>query len=346
MDIEVNSPEKVPDNLSYHRKCYQRFTLKRDIDKLKSQHEKIQAQVDQKEIVDDGEEPRRKSNRVCSDSPIEKNICLFCKVRRVKDSTEETLVQCIDERARDRIIECAKRKGRFDIFGISNLISNEAKYHKSCYRNFTYIPDDEVEPTESETKKSLQSSAFKEVVKFCLDLDTFRPNEIIPLKHLVSIMEDKLKENNLTMDASTRKNFKRELQTQVPSLKFLDSGNEIYVYSKSASIDDIMLKYIKAKEENDQLKNEQQNEEEQFIKCFETLRKEVKQLNDTMPWPPQPEDLTPDKVVIPPMLNMALSRLLKSKDGTLTEKAERLKMSIAQDIIYAVTQGMIIPVLK
>ena len=107
-----------------------------------------------------------------------------------------------------------------------------------------------------------------------------------------------------------------------------------------------MLKYIKVKEENDQLKNEQQNEEEQFIKCFETLRKEVKQLNDTMPWPPQPEDLTPDKVVIPPMLNMALSRLLKSKDGTLTEKAERLKMSIAQDIIYAVTQGMIIPVLK
>ena len=148
------------------------------------------------------------------------------------------------------------------------------------------------------------------------------------------------------MDASTRKNFKRELQTQVPSLKFLDSGNAIYVYSKSASIDDIMLKYIKVKEENDQLKNEQQNEEEQFIKCFETLRKEVKQLNDTMPWPPQPEDLTPDKVVIPPMLNMALSRLLKSKDGTLTEKAERLKMSIAQDIIYAVTQGMIIPVLK
>ncbi|XP_066920827.1 uncharacterized protein [Clytia hemisphaerica] len=80
MDIEANSPDKVPDNLSYHRKCYQRFTLKRDIDKLKSQHEKIQAQVDPEEIVDDGEEPRRKSNRVCSDSPIEKKICLFCKV--------------------------------------------------------------------------------------------------------------------------------------------------------------------------------------------------------------------------------------------------------------------------
>ena len=96
------------------------------------------------------------------------------------------------------------------------------------------------------------------------------------------------------MKTSTRKNFKRTLETQVPSLKFLKSGKEFHVYIQAASIEDIMLKYIKVKEENDQLKKEQQNEEEQFVKCFDALRKEVKELNDRIPWPPQPEDLTPD----------------------------------------------------
>ena len=338
METKADSRSKIPENLLYHRKCYQRFTMKREIDKLRLQHEMIQSRVDEMETdFDDAEEPQRRSKRVCSDSIILPYECIFCKRRKTKNRQEEKMVQCIDERARDLIIECAKRKGNFYVLSIPNLISNEAKYHKSCYQSFTIIPDGK---EEDEIETNIEAEAFKEVIKYCLELESFRSSEIVTLKFLMSKMEEKLKDNNLTMKLSTRKNFKRSLETKIPSLKFLKSEKETYVYYQAASIDDIVLKYVNAKQENDQLKKEWQNEEAQVSKTFDLIRKEIKKLNDTIPWPPQPHDLTPDKVVIPPMLNLALLTLLKGKDGTLSEKAERLKMSIAQDLIYAVTQGI------
>ncbi|XP_066925451.1 uncharacterized protein [Clytia hemisphaerica] len=337
METKSDSPSEIPANILYHRKCYQRFIMKREIDKLKLKHEMIQAQVGDIEKYTDGiEETERRAKRVCSDSPILKDECIFCKKRKTKNREEENLVQCIDERGRDQILEWAKKKGNFDVLGISNLITNEAKYHKSCYQSFIKVPDGK-----GEDKTEIEAEAFKAVIKYCLEQESFHSSEIVTLNFLMSIMEGKLKDNDLTMEASTKKNFKRSLETKMPSLKFLKTRNETYVYHQSVSLDEIVLKYVNATEENDQLKNEWKNEEVQAIKTFDFIRKEIRNLTDTIPWPPQPQDLTPDKVVIPPMLNLLLSTLLKGKDGTLSEKAERLKMSIAQDLIYAVTKGRV-----
>lgn len=337
MKTEVNNPNEIPDNLFYHRKCYQRFTLKRDIDKLKSQHDNIQAKVNEMQ-VDFGnvEEPQRRTKRVCSDSTILPYECIFCKKRRTKNRKEEKLAQCIDERGRDLIIKHARRKQNFYIMSIPDLISNEAKYHKTCYQTFTLDEKEEDDIDETD----IEAEAFKQVIKYFLELQTFRKNDIVTLKFLMAMMEEKLKESNSTIKPSTRKNFKRSLETKVPSIKSLTFGSEVYIYCKSASIDGIILRYIETKNENDQLKDQYKHEEAQIIKSFDVIRNEIKHLKDTLPWPPQPHDLTPDKVVIPPMLNLALSTLLKGKDDMLNEKAERLKMSIAQDLIYAVTQGI------
>ena len=70
------------------------------------------------------------------------------------------------------------------------------------------------------------------------------------------------------------------------------------------------------------------------------IRDEISKMNDTMPWPPSETDLTPDKVKIGENLDAFLNTLLT---GRLSEsnslRANRLKQSYAQDIIYGVSNG-------
>ena len=226
-EVMINSSTGIPDRVFYHRQYYQNFTLKRDLEKLKSQHQKIQNVIDDLDEVRKSEETlTRKSKRKCAtSSSILPKECIFCKKRKTKNRVEENLILCIDDRARQLIQQCAREKKNFHITSIADLISSEARYHKSCYlsytKNKTDIFDDNVE-----------LEAFKAVVKFCLELETFRKDEIIPFKSLVAIMEKKLAEDDLSMKASTRKNFKRTLETKIPSLRFTKSNKELYVYSK------------------------------------------------------------------------------------------------------------------
>jgi hypothetical protein len=63
-------------------------------------------------------------------------------------------------------------------------------------------------------------------------------------------------------------------------------------------------------------------------------------MTDTMPWPPQPHDLAPEKFEMPHSLDIFLSRLL-SLESTLSSRALRLKLSMAQDIVYNITRGRV-----
>ena len=91
-----------------------------------------------------------------------------------------------------------------------------------------------------------------------------------------------------------------------------------------------------------ELKEKYENQtpdEANLVRALEIVRKEIKEMKNTIPWPPQPDDLVPEKVVIPPLLNLSLSTFLNGNDDCQNQKTERLKMSFAQDLIYAVTQG-------
>ena len=65
-------------------------------------------------------------------------------------------------------------------------------------------------------------------------------------------------------------------------------------------------------------------------------------MKDTMPWPPNGIDLTPDKVKIGKNLAAFLNTLLTRKlSESNSPRANRLKQSYAQDIIYGVSNGKI-----
>ena len=73
----INETAEIPNNLYYHRKCYQRFTLKRDIEKLKAEQYKIDKIIGTP--IRDGSDETRKSKRKAGSSTILPKECLFCK---------------------------------------------------------------------------------------------------------------------------------------------------------------------------------------------------------------------------------------------------------------------------
>ena len=64
------------------------------------------------------------------------------------------------------------------------------------------------------------------------------------------------------------------------------------------------------------------------------MKKEIKEMKDSMPWPPQPNDLAPDKIEIPLSLRVFLETVIDTR-------STRLMNSVAQDIKYNVSAGRI-----
>ena len=64
-------------------------------------------------------------------------------------------------------------------------------------------------------------------------------------------------------------------------------------------------------------------------------------MKDEMPWPPQPNDLNPDNFNMPKKLGEFLTTLITGKDDGISSRHARLRHSLAQGIVYVVTEGRI-----
>ena len=88
--------------------------------------------------------------------------------------------------------------------------------------------------------------------------------------------------------------------------------------------------------------NTRNENEKTLLNAAGILRKEINDLNDTLPWPPSPDDLSVDKFKIPQLLETFLRTLLTGKfTETTSTRVNRLTLSYAQDFIYAVSRGRI-----
>ena len=338
----IKPDSEIPE-IVYHRTCYQRFTLKRDLDKLRAQRKSVEEQLlasisnedcDQGLISDeDSSRPKRKKKA----SILLPKECLFCKDDKTKKRTREKLRQCIDERAERSIKSAAQKHDKNQIMSIPDLIAAEAHYHKSCYDKFTRVNRGE---EHKESNDPNYANAYQEVLKVCLELE-FQP-DIIPYMQLVNMMKAKLKEKGLTLPPSTEKNLYRNILRDAKAIKIVNVNGLRYLYPKNISTEELATKCINLKNELNQANatiESRCSEERNLVNCIKMVRQEIRKLDDTIPWPPQPIDLLPDKLKIPNLLNLMLTTLLEGENQQLKEKPERLRISLAQDIIYAVTKG-------
>ena len=123
--------------------------------------------------------------------------------------------------------------------------------------------------------------------------------------------------------SSTKKNLCRNIESTFGNgIKFINVNHNVLLYPQSMTVETAILELCN------------KNEEEKMIsKVASIIQKEVKDLKDELPWPPQTADLKPEKFDIPQYLSKFLTSLLGGKDGVaLSSQNVTIKYSIAQDM--------------
>ena len=122
-------------NLFYHRECYQRFTLKRDLEKIvqkETEREEFEKSLLNKIQFETNEAGRliRKTNENSSGIVLKKE-CIFCKRNIYKNKKLVKLTQYLELRAVQAIYNAAYYVNDFEILGLLNsndIIAAEAHH--------------------------------------------------------------------------------------------------------------------------------------------------------------------------------------------------------------------------
>ena len=126
------------------------------------------------------------------------------------------------------------------------------------------------------------------------------------------------------------------MEKHVDFKKYINDNDLSYAYPKNYSVEEFIPVYINLSKKIECLAKEldQLSTTQNIIKCGRQVKKEIKEMKDSMLWPQQPNDLAPDKTEIPQSLRVFLETVMDNRPTQLIN-------SVAQDIIYNVSAGRI-----
>ena len=241
--------------------------------------------------------PRRtpNSNKTLPDE------CIFClKNSKYKNRTKEKLRLCCEFRSVTAIRTAPEPKNNFRILGLlsEDLIAREGKYYQSCYVHFTrcnYTEKEKEVPQSSKDEnlyKEFELQAFQEAVKYCHSLINECPR-VIKFNSLARMMEDVLKNNNVTPKVSTKKNLRRNIEnTFSKKFIFVNIYRILYLYPNTLTMETLVADFISIQSA-----------------AAVDIRKQIKQMQDEIPWPPEPQNHFPDQFKMPEDLETFLDVL-------------------------------------
>ena len=274
--------------------------------------------------------------------------CIFCgeagpiKVKkngvRVKEYTSD-----FSFGGGDKVLEAAERRNDEKLLirlrGFT-LFSREAKYHRRCYSNYCsklYYQSDDVEAINAQNDmEQARQIAYKTVKKYITEhiLDGMNVCKLSQLNDLF------IEELNKTGDPNpNHRTFKlKDKISNDSSLKDKislvtvkpDRCEFILVFSNKISIGEAIGKAY-ALAHQDVVKNS-------ALYLHDTIKTAFSQ-SDPMPWPPRADDLGVENINLPPELFKFLSILIQGRKSKVTQKTERLILSIRQDLLVAATNG-------
>ena len=221
-----------------------------------------------------------------------------------------------------------------------DLIANEAHHNSSCNKLYTNVNQDNVNSVTTAQNEtaiciSVDLIAIKEVVKECYQL--LENSTVLPYNKLFKTMEKVFEANNIDDLDSSRFYLRRNLEKHVDFIKYINVNGLLYVYPKNYSVGELIPEYINLSKKIECLAKEldQPVTTQNIIKCGRHFKKEMKEMKDSMHWPPpQPNDLASDKTEIPQSLRLFLETVMDTRPT-------RLMNSVAQAIIYNVSAGRI-----
>ena len=189
------------------------------------------------------------------------------------------------------------------------LIAKEACYHKRCYSAYTiflYNDERECQP-KTEHISDIAFNAIKEKL-----LDLHKNQTITEFSNFTQAVEQYLvsKEFDKVEINSAKWNLRRKIESKSRDFKFLNIHRILLIYPESITVEDVIETYYEMKTELDTLK-QISKEEKTVFQAGQLLRTEIKNMTDTMHWPPRRCDLSVDKINLG---NEVLKRALMLKD--------------------------------
>ena len=338
----------------YHHTCRSAFTHKKDLLKLSAEDGKVD---------DAGPNELRRSSRDLSagGSPILPNHCIFCKKDKYKpkSTTREKTHSCIDFRADDKVKKCALLHVELctemsdiakEVSGLcaKDLISSEAKYQGSCYKSFSRVMSKSSQTFVNDSLKDNSGidSAYETVYQFCQEL--INSSKVTEFKEIRKIMQEESKIQGVEIPLSDYNNLIRKLSNKFEELRFIhQEHNKVLVFPATLKVEDLVSEYYNLKCELDSLNTTQNDDERAVINVAKKINAEIKSLVSPMSWPPKEQDLHPEKTLlyIPHLLDIfcmvTISGKVNENDSNRSERAICLKNSIAQDFVYAASNGTI-----
>ena len=109
---------------------------------------------------------------------------------------------------------------------------------------------------------------------------------------------------NVIMGESTLKFLEKKLEKHCTDIKIFNYQRKVVVYPVSLGIKQAIEQFIQLKKENQTLKSRVFEDSAIVTLCGKCIKQEVSKLQDSLPWPPQPGDLYPEKFKIPESLNV------------------------------------------
>ena len=147
---------------------------------------------------------------------------------------------------------------------------------------------------------------------------------------------------------SDYKSLIQKISNRFEELQFVQtSPNNVLVYPSTIKIEDLVSENHDLQSELNAFNNLKSDNETAVINAVKMLHNEIKTHPPAMSWPLKEHELDPSKLskYIPDLLDRFCGVLImgKSSDNGLniSERTVRLKNSIAQDMVYSVSNGNI-----
>ena len=268
-------------NIRYHRKCRQIFTMKRELDKMREKkgHSKKTKSTT----------TSRKSIRLPSaSSSILPPVCIFCsKADKFKKRVRENLTNCsilgIDIKLQKAALKIDD--SRMIAIASTDLVASEAKYHFTCYRDYTRVRDlPSGEENSPDDYQLAEFNAFSSVKKFLEDL--LENPDVVKFTELTKLMEDEMSKNEKVMNMSTKKNLRRKIENYTSKIEFRNIDSALYIIPETLSFDMLLEKFISVRNDVEYLR-QLQKDDVAVINAAEIMRSEMKSSSSNlMSWPP------------------------------------------------------------
>ena len=337
----------------YHRKCYQHYTNKTNLDRLKRKREisgnNASSYVDSQ--TQDLPHPKRLSRSAVSATTYD--ACILCQTnkysKRFKDNEPLTNLETIQ--ASETLVEAArKRNDERILLAVEgrDLVAMEVKYHRTCYKGYTHKRDtQDKETTFEEVFKDFTTNVQRDIVegqKVCFMTELLEEFRELAEQHCIaaeSYTSQKLK-------SKLQKHFDENLQFWHPVNR---SQSEI-VFSNNVLKGQLVESQISDQKEvvfnTSKQRADSLNDNIDMNLCHSSsyIHKLLKSAKVNLQWPPVSQDLSEESVTISPEIFNFLAAVMYGseivcyqKKVILSEKNARIVMSIAQDMIYASSNG-------